>query len=284
MKTPTEIEKTKAILKSAGLKPKEYLGQNFLVDEEVLSAILEAASLQRSDTVLEVGPGLGVLTRKLVQRAKRVVAVEKDHRLFSLLTREYPEGQTNLELVLGDILKFHIAKVIAGKYKVVANIPYYLTSKLISNLLELPEGAKPEMLVLMIQKEVAERITAPAGETSVLSLAVNYYAHAEIVRVVPKDCFWPVPEVDSAVIRIVPKKTVPKGDAKKFFRLIHLSFSGKRKQLHNTLGKALGLSREELDHALSESGLDSSARPQQLSLEQWLKLTERLDVMRHRKN
>lgn len=269
-----EIEKTRAILKAAGLKPKDYLGQNFLVDQEVLDEIVAAGRLKKSDTVLEVGPGLGVLTDELVKRVKRVVAVEKDPRLFALLQNGFYERK-NVEFFNEDILKFYIKQRIPGKYKVVANIPYYLTSKLVSLLLE--QDRRPELIVLMIQKEVAERIVAKAGELSILALSVNFFAEPEIVRIVPRKCFWPEPEVDSAIIRIEPKPELPEVDKKQFFKILHLAFAGKRKQIHNTLGKSLGIDKERMDQILSGLNLDSTVRPQQLSLAQWLHLVTLLN-------
>ncbi|MGE5392684.1 MAG: 16S rRNA (adenine(1518)-N(6)/adenine(1519)-N(6))-dimethyltransferase RsmA [Candidatus Saccharibacteria bacterium] len=276
----SEIERTKARLKSAGLKPKEYLGQNFLIDEEALAEAVGSAGLTAKDTVLEVGPGLGVLTEKLAQEAGRVVAVEKDPRLMGLLRARF-KPMKNVEIVPGDILKFHVAKTIPGAYKVVANIPYYLTSKLISVLLE--QEHRPELMVIMVQKEVAQRITAKPGNLSILSLSVNFFAQAEIIRLVPKESFWPKPEVDSAIIRIRSKATLPDVDRKFFFRLLHLAFSGKRKQIHNTLGKALDIPRPMLDGILSSLGLDSTVRPQELSLSQWLELTGKLSGRQQKK-
>jgi 16S rRNA (adenine1518-N6/adenine1519-N6)-dimethyltransferase len=261
----------KNLLRGYNLRPKDYLGQNFLVDDDALEAVAEAGDLKKGDVVLEIGPGLGVLTKLLAKRARRVIAVEKDKKLLPVLKREIKDF-ANVQIVNEDILRFNIGRSIAGPFKVVANIPYYLTSKLIYNLLKLDD--KPEVIVLMIQKEVGERIVAGPGELSVLGLSVQFYADAEIVASVPANNFWPAPEVDSVIIRIVPKAEVPKIDDKQLFRVIKIAFAGKRKQIHNTLASGLKLSKEEVAKLLESAGVSPTARPQDLGLEDWIRLSE----------
>ncbi len=271
-----------------GFKPKDYMGQNFLIDEDVLDQIVAAADLKPSDTVLEVGPGLGVLTEQLLTRAGKVVAVEKDQRLFEILRQTFngsaasigerltssvrkPHNaavQTiraaltnNVQLINQDILRFHLDQHIIGPYKVVANIPYYLTSKLFQFFLE--QKNQPELLVLMVQKEVGERVVAKPGELSLLGISVQIYSDPEIVTSVSKNSFWPVPQVDSVILKIIPKNKYPEiTDKKLFFGIIKKAFAGKRKQLHNTLGKEL----------LVKAGINLKARPQELSIENWIKI------------
>ena len=216
----------KNYLKSRNLRPKDYMGQNFLIDEDALNKIVDAADIKKTDTVLEVGPGLGVLTEELVKRAGKVIAVEKDEKLFRTLENEMRNtvngsatrivgrlpiraAQTNNVLTLfnQDILRFHLEKELNGPYKVVANIPYYLTSKLFQYFLE--QKNKPEFLVLMVQKEVGERVVANPGKLSILAISVQVHADAEIVALVPKQSFWPTPEVDSVILKIIPKNKNP---------------------------------------------------------------------------
>ncbi len=267
----------KNYLRARSLKPKDYLGQNFLVDEQALQAIVAAADLKPTDTVVEVGPGLGVLTGELVQKAKQVWAIEKDRKLVDLLKTEF-HGQKNLKLVNEDILRFHIARNITSQYKVVANIPYYLTSKLMQIFLE--QEHPPKLMVLMIQKEVGERVVAKAGELSILGISIQIYADVEIVASVPRDSFWPVPEVDSVVIKIVPKNKYPEiVDKKLFFRIIKIAFAGKRKQILNSLSHGLHLNKAVVDEILVKSGIDPHTRPQDLSISSWIELYKQVKPM-----
>lgn len=257
----TNTEQFKNYLRSHGFKPKDYLGQNFLVDDEVLAQIIKAADLKKTDTVLEVGPGLGVLTRELVKTSKEVWAIEKDKRLVNILKTEFA-GNEKLKIINEDILRFHIQKNIQSEYKVVANIPYYLTSKLFQYFLE--QKNPPELMVLMVQKEVGERVVAKPGELSILGISVQVYANAEIVVQVPKTSFWPVPKVDSVILKIVPKEKYPEIEDKKlFFSIVKRAFAGKRKQIHNTIKNPEALERAEIDPKL---------RPQDISLEKWISL------------
>ncbi len=263
-------EELKTFMRSQGLKPRDYLGQNFLVDEEVLKNIVVAADLKKSDTVLEVGPGLGVLTGELAVNVKKLVAVEKDEKLVPLLERQFKE-LPHVQIVQQDILRFHLEKYITGPYKVVANIPYYLTSVLLQTFLE--KENQPECLVLMVQKEVGERVVAEAGELSVLGISVQIYADAEIVLDVPKECFWPVPKVNSVVIKITPRNKYPEIEDKKlFFRIVKMAFAGKRKQIHNTIGNGFGLDKEKVTEILTESKIDGVMRPQDLEIGDWIRL------------
>jgi len=246
------------------------MGQNFLIDEDVLDEIMSTAELKSSDTVLEVGPGLGVLTKRLLEKSKKVLAVEKDAKLASLLKIELSSA-SHLQIIQQDILRFNVAENIPDDYKVVANIPYYLTSKLIQNFLE--NIHPPKLLVLMIQKEVGERVIAEAGDLSILGISVQIYADAEITAQVSKNSFWPVPKVDSVIIKITPKNKYPEiTDKKLFFRMIKVAFAGKRKQLHNTLTHGFKLPKEEILDWLEQAGIEPTARPQDLEIGQWIKL------------
>ena len=262
----TDVNHLKNYFRARGLKPKDYLGQNFLIDEDVLGEIVKIAELKKDDVVLEVGPGLGVLTAQLAPNVKTVWAVEKDRNLIPLLKVEL-KGQKNIEIINDDILKFHVAEHISGDYKVVANIPYYLTSKLIQNFLELTNP--PKLMVLMVQKEVGERVVAGAGELSLLGISVQIYSDPEIGLFVSKNSFWPVPEVDSVVLKIMPSDKYPEiTDKKLFFRILKMAFAGKRKQIKNTI--------KDID-ALKKAGIDPMLRPQDLKIEDWVRLYQVID-------
>ena len=262
----SRAEDVRTALKLAGIKPNKNLGQHFLVDKPSLEAIMDSAAVTQGDTVLEIGPGLGVMTRPLTKLAGRVVTVETDHVLAELLRRDAPE---NLEVVEQDILRFDLSGLPAG-YKVIANIPYYLTSKIFRLLIESPNP--PSVLSMLIQKEVAERITAAPGQLSILALSVQYYGRPEIVRLVERHKFWPPPEVDSAVLRVTLAGPAFPADPTKLFRLIKAGFGEKRKQLKNALAGGLNLSPDYATSLLKASKLAPTARAQELDLKAWERL------------
>jgi 16S rRNA (adenine1518-N6/adenine1519-N6)-dimethyltransferase len=264
----------KNFLISSGLKPKHYLGQNFLIDEMALDEIVDAAEIKKTDLVLEVGPGLGVLTQKLAERAPKVITVEKDATLLPLLKKTLREYE-NVEIVHQDILKYNLSREVSGKYKVVANIPYYLTSHLFQYMIG--QENKPERMILMVQKEVGERVVAGPGELSILGISVQMFADAEIILHVPKTSFWPMPKVDSVVLRIVPLKKFPQlKDERALFRTVKIAFAGKRKQIHNTLVSGFHLKPEKIKSILHACGISEQSRPQELTLEQWVKLSQEI--------
>lgn len=253
------------------MKAKKSFGQNWLRDEATLSEIVDAAELSIKDTVLEVGPGLGTLTNKLGQKAGKVVAVEADQDLIPHLLDQAAKVN-NLEIVTGDILKYNLGDLPLG-YKVVANIPYYLTSNLIRNLLEAQNP--PSLMVLLIQKEVAERIVAKPGQMSVLSFSVQYYATASIVRGVDRELFDPVPKVDSSVIKIVRRgEPAFTADFKQLFRLVKVGFGEKRKMLRNSLSGGLHIEQTKAEELLVNASIPVTARAQELSMPQWQRLYE----------
>lgn len=261
------------------MQAKKSLGQHFLTCDWVVTALIKAAELTKADTVLEIGPGTGVLTRTLAKHAGRIIAVEKDERLAAELDSSLrKEGIKNVELITADIIKFvpslawHDFQAKLGtKYKVVANIPYYLTSRLFRILLE--SEYKPELVVLTIQKEVAERITAKPSKMNLLGLSVQVYGTPRIMATVPASCFTPRPKVDSVVIRIsdISNDFFDKNglDKELFFGIIRQGFSQKRKMLANTLKKFGG--KEKAEEILKKLNLPLS-RPQELSLQDWAKI------------
>lgn len=247
------------------------LGQNFLRDKDVLEKIIRSSALKKTDLVIEVGPGEGVLTELIAEKTKKIIAVELDERLAESLKKRL-EKFSNVEVVPGDILKINLPELISDRpYKVVANIPYYITSPIIRLFLE--QDNQPTEMILMIQKEVAGRIIAQPGQMSILAVAIQYYADAEVLFEVPREAFSPVPEVDSAVIRLVPRKKFEKENDKLFFRIVRSGFSAKRKTLMNNLSSSLQLDKETVEEKLKAADIAPSARAQELSLEDWKRLS-----------
>lgn len=249
--------------------PKKSLGQHWLTDETALRGIVEAAALTEDDVVLEVGPGLGALTQYLVKRAGKVIAVEFDPELADTVSGRVPVG--NLEIVHQDILSFDFTSL-PPDYKLVANIPYYLTSNLIRTLSETTN--RPSVAVLLVQKEVAERVVAEPGDMSVLSVTAQYYWQTGLGFVVPAELFEPAPKVDSQVLLLQRRdeELFPETNAKQFFRLVKAGFSERRKKLRSSLSNGLHISKKEAESILNKASIDPSLRAQALSLEDWHRL------------
>jgi len=267
------LEKTLELSRRYGIKPDHSKGQNFLVEEEFFDQAVLAAEINQQETVLEVGTGLGFLTEKLSKVSQKVIAVELDQKLAELLqARCLSEKIDNVEVINTDILTVRDDFFSGLDYKIVANLPYNITSIFLRKFLTADN--KPQSLVLMLQKEVAERIVATEPQSSLLSLSVQFYATAEIIAVVPAEAFWPKPEVNSALIKIVLKSAaeLPPVEAELFFRLLRIGFSAKRKMLKNNLGNGLHLSTSEVGNILSQSGYNPKVRAQELGLNDWLKL------------
>jgi len=257
------------LLRRYGLRPDKSLGQNFLIDEVALLRVVDAAGIEGGDDVLEIGPGLGGLTRHLAGRARQVVAVELDGDLLPPL-REVLASHPNVRLVHGDILALDPAEWMTSPgYLVVANIPYYITSALIRHLLE--ARIRPRRLVLTVQREVAERITAAPGEMSLLALSVQLYGRPRVVAHIPAGAFYPAPKVDSAIIRtdLYPAPIIPDAHIPGFFRLAKAGFSQKRKTLRNALSAGLACEPAQAEQLLRAAGIDPQRRAETLSLEEW---------------
>lgn len=262
------------LLRRFGLRPDKRLGQNFLIEESELRKIIDIAQIGSSDTVLEIGPGLGSLTRLLAEQSQRVVAVELDEKLIPPL-KEVLSPFPNVQLVQGDILALNLDHLLGEiSYRVVANIPYYITSALIRHLLE--AKAKPYQMVLTVQREVAERITAKPGDMSLLALSVQVYGAPEVMARIPAEAFYPAPAVDSAVVRVnlYPEPIMPTGRLSFFFRLAKAGFSQKRKTLRNSLSAGMHWSPPQAEAVLRSAGIDPQRRAETLSLEEWGKLVE----------
>jgi 16S rRNA (adenine1518-N6/adenine1519-N6)-dimethyltransferase len=251
--------------------PKKSLGQHWLKDRDILSVIADAADISDTDTVLEIGPGLGTLTSELLRRAEKVVAVELDQDLAAKLPAQFP-GK-NLEVIQQDILSFDTSSLPAN-YVVVANVPYYITSKIIQMLL----GAanKPRTIVLLIQKEVAERLAAEPGDLSILAISAQVYADVELGEVVPAAFFTPPPQVDSQVVILQTRSTplLDGIDEKQFFKVVKAGFSAKRKMLRSSLAGGLGISKDEVEELLGKAGINPNSRAEELTIPEWLTLAK----------
>ncbi len=262
-----------SLLKKYGIQPQKSLGQNFLADHNALLKIVRDAQVTASDRVLEIGAGLGNLTRLLAQHAHQVTAIEIDDRLTPVL-----EGVLrpfdNVQLVRGDILEISMEGLFTeGGYLVVANIPYYITSAVIRHLLE--AVVKPGRIVLTIQREVAERILSRDEKMSLLSLSVQVYGDARITNQIPASCFYPRPQVDSSVLIIDVDEQPKLSDEgiRWLFKLAHAAFNQKRKMLRNSLKSIFDGDDEKLSAVLAQAGIDSQRRPEALSLDEWIRLT-----------
>lgn len=255
--------------------PKKSLGQHWLTDRRVLAAIANEASLTSTDTVLEIGPGLGTLTSELLRRVKKVVAVEFDADLARKLPGQFP-GK-NLEVIHADILDFDLSELPSG-YKVVANVPYYITSKIVQKLSE--AAHPPEVAVILVQKEVAERIAAAPGDMSMLSVSAQVFFEATTGVKVPREYFTPLPEVDSQTV-VLRRRSAPlvlSGEQKAFFRLVRAGFSERRKKLRSSLAGGLHMPKAHVDELLQKAGIGPGVRAQELSIEQWYSLQRILEV------
>jgi 16S rRNA (adenine1518-N6/adenine1519-N6)-dimethyltransferase len=257
------------ILRQAELKPSRGLGQNFLSDNNILDRIVTLAEVTVDDEVLEIGPGLGSLTRHLALSARKVSAVEIDKKIFALLPEILKDYQ-NIHLVCGDILEQDLGNLgLQPGYLVVANIPYYITSAVIRHLLE--AQIKPSRIVLTVQLEVAQRICALAGDMNLLALSVQVFGIPQVVMRIPAGAFYPPPKVDSAVVRIdlYTQPYIPLEHLELFFALCKAGFGQKRKTLRNSLSHGLKLSTKEVEERLTNAGIDPGRRAETLSLDEW---------------
>lgn len=268
-RAPSEI---RTLLKALGLAPQKGFGQNFLVDDAILEKIADAGNIQPNDIVLEIGPGLGHLTHHLVRREGKVIAVEIDRGLIRRL-RQVFQGVDNVEFIEQDALELNPDEVVGDRpYKLIANLPYYITSPLLRHFLE--KVRPPTTLVVMVQREVGERIVAPAGDLNLLAISVQIYGRPRIVTLVPPGAFYPRPKVESAVVRIDafdrPRITVP---SEAFFKVVSAGFATARKQLHNSLPQRIWMPPGSATGFLEAAGIDPTRRPHTLSVEEWDRLT-----------
>ncbi len=262
------------LLRRYDLRARKGLGQHFLIDSEALDKIIAAAELSPSDTVVEIGPGLGVLTERLAEKAGRVIAIELDNSLAKLIGERLASNK-NVTVLNEDVLKIDPATLLdqkTGNYKVVANLPYYITSPVLRHFLE--ASAKPQTMVVMVQKEVANQITAAPGRLSILAVSVQLYGKPVLVTAVPAASFYPAPKVDSAVVRIdvypIPAGGVTDPDG--FFQVVKAGFKAARKQIGNSLALGLNVPKPEALALLQQAGIDSLRRAETLALDEWARL------------
>jgi 16S rRNA (adenine1518-N6/adenine1519-N6)-dimethyltransferase len=263
----------------AKFEPNKRLGQHFLWQKGTLRPMIEAAELKKTDLVLEIGPGQGILTRELARVAGRVVVVEKDARLIPILKRNL-RGLNNIEIIKDDVLKIENWNLIENcklkikNYKVVANLPYYIATRIIREFLEAPEP--PNLMVVMVQKEVAQRIVARPPRMNLLAASVQFYAEPKIIGYVPKTAFWPKPKVDAAILRIAPLIDTNRQliNADRFFKIVRAGFSQPRKQLINNFSQGLKMPKEKVRNWLLKNRVNPTSRGQELSLAIWLKLAQ----------
>jgi 16S rRNA (adenine1518-N6/adenine1519-N6)-dimethyltransferase len=273
------LSETKSLLKQAGLHARKGLGQHFLVDGAFLNQMLLAAELREGEVVIEVGPGLGVLTSALAERQVRIFAIEKDENLSELLQTKFKLNQ-NVTIINEDILEVNLPDILGfsngvnnriPRYKVVANLPYYITSPVLRFFLE--ATYKPDCMVVMVQKEVARQITAKAGEMSLLSVGIQVYGDPKIIKYVPARSFYPPPEVDSAILKIsVYSKPAVDVEISSFFTLVRAGFSAARKQIVNPLAHGLEMPKQDILQMLARAGINFQRRAETLTIEEWGKL------------
>jgi 16S rRNA (adenine1518-N6/adenine1519-N6)-dimethyltransferase len=272
----------KTTLAAEGLAPRKSLGQHFLTDTRLLEKIARAADVTDADAVLEIGPGLGHLTRVLAQRAGRVVAVELDDALAAKLTKEFADAP-NVRILQGDVLKLDPGRLMTERqgqigttpvfaYKVVANLPYYITSAVLRHLLE--ARVPPALIVALIQREVAQRIVAQPPHMSLLAVSVQFYAAPSVVMTIPPGAFYPPPKVTSAVVRLRldPRQARGVEDPARFFEIVRAGFSARRKVLSNALSAGLDVPRETVAQVLHRAGLDPRRRAETLSVSEWIRV------------
>jgi len=258
-------------LKKHNIKPNKRLGQNFLVSEVILEKIIKTSQIKSSDIILEIGPGTGILTMALAKKAKKVIAIEKDKRLADILKKELDNNEIkNVEVINQDILKTK-HKVPNIKYKLIANLPYYITAPVIRMFLE---NNSPELMVLMVQKEVGQRICAHPPKMSKIAVFTQFYGKPEIVSHVSKECFYPQPKVDSVILKITPFNNLDKNiDKTLFSKIVRAGFSQPRKQLINNLSKSLDIKKPEIEDWLKKNNIEPKQRAETLNIKDWINLT-----------
>ncbi len=269
----------KNLLKEYNIRPSKKLGQNFLIDKGAIKKIIEAAELKTKEIVLEIGPGVGTLTQEIAKKTKKVIAVEKDSKMLEILEKTL-KNFNNIKIIQKDILGFQVSSFKFQEYKVVANLPFYLTGPIIRKFLE--TETLPKEMILVVQKEVAQRICAKPPRMSVLAVSVQIYAIPKIISYISKKSFWPQPKVDSAIIKIIPKNaeflSQPNIKIQYFFKIVKAGFSQPRKQLANNLSKELKIDKKKTEQWLLKNKIIPSQRAETLTVEDWLKLLNNYDL------
>ena len=278
-------QETMFLLKKYGITANKSLGQNFLINDEVIETTIEEAYIEKEDLVIEIGPGLGTLTSLLLEKAKKVIAIELDNRMINILNERF-NLYSNFEIIHQDVLKVDLKNIIETekrengieKVKIVANLPYYITTPIIMKLLE--DKLDVESITVMVQKEVAERLIATPGEklAGAITYSVNYYCEVEKVVEVPKESFIPAPEVESEVIKLILRKKAPVEvkDENKFFKLIKVSFMQRRKTFLNGVSNSGLIEKQKLKNILEELEISENMRGENLSLEQFAQISNKM--------
>ncbi|GAC1697508.1 MAG: 16S rRNA (adenine(1518)-N(6)/adenine(1519)-N(6)) -dimethyltransferase RsmA [Ktedonobacteraceae bacterium] len=268
----TNVRELRNLLYAHNMRPNKAFGQNFLIDRTILTNIVAAAEIDANDAILEVGAGTGVLTRELAQHARRVVAVELERDMLALLAKT-TSFYSNVELIARNLLFLDPVEIFGqAPYKLVANLPYYITAPTFRHFLE--SANPPRTLVVMVQQEVAQRIVAQPGDLSLLAISIQFYGQPRIMAHVSASSFYPAPKVDSAILRVDIHRDAPLSSVEResFFRLVQVGFSERRKQLHNSLTHGLHYKNEIIRAWLAEAGIEASRRAETLSIAEWLHL------------
>jgi len=269
----TSLSTIKHIFQKHHIKPKKGLGQNFLIDKHVIKKLVAAAQLTSDDSVLEVGPGIGTLTRELALSCKKVTAVEKDRTMIEIL-KDTLADLKNVDLIRGDILDLPVQML--SPYKVVANLPYYITAPAIRKFLE--SQSQPETMTLLVQKEVAQRICAKPPRMNILAVSVQFYARPKVISYIKRTSFWPKPRVDSALLHIVPTGNIP-ANPTTFFSIVKAGFRQPRKYLLNNLSNGLKTDKTEIEKWLSKNSIKPTQRAETLSLQDWINLANTFSLL-----
>ena len=263
----TSKTKIKEVLTNHQIKPLKSLGQNFLINKNILNRFVDTCELKKQDVVLEVGPGLGTITQAIAPKVQKVIAIEKDKNMC-LIMKKTLANLKNIEIINEDVLKY---KVNEAHYKLVGNLPFHITAPLIRRFLE--SEKQPKEMVFMIQKEVGQRICAKPPNMSILAVSVQFYAKPQIISHIPKNSFWPQPKVDSTIIKITPIVNNQTIDADLFFKILKAGFSSPRKQLINNLSKGLKKDKQTVTAWLLKNSIQPNQRAETLNVSDWIKLT-----------
>jgi len=280
------------LLKNYGLQPSKKFGQNFLIDQSVINKLIKVGDLKKTDIVLEIGPGTGILTKEIAKRVKKVIAIEKDRKMCQIL-QETLRDFNNIEIIQRDILNFqfsifnfqsNLKSQFSKNYKIIANLPFYLTGAVIRKFLEVEN--KPKEMILIVQKEVAQRINSRPPQMNLLAVAVQFYAQPKIIDYISKKSFWPQPEVDGAIIKLQIKNKKAKINEKRFFEIVKAGFSHPRKTILNNLSKAcpelaegVKLNKDGVQQWLLKNNLKPCQRAESLSLNDWLNLSKNIKAI-----
>lgn len=259
------------ILEDYDLKPQKKMGQNFLIDKNIIKKFITACDLDENDTVLEIGSGLGNITQFLAEQAKEIIGIEKDVKLAEI-SKEILKDFENIKIIQNDILNFNINNL--KEYKVVGNLPFYITSPIIVKFLEAQN--KPKKMVFIVQKEVAQRICSEPPNMTILSNSVQFFAKPKIISSISKNSFWPVPNVDSVILELSPLLNQKTNLSEKFFKIMKAGFSHPRKQILNNLSKELDLNRKPVESWLKKNKIETTERAENITVEDWINLAKSL--------